>query len=314
MNWNWKKMGLCYNAHDHQLDWAKNSALTPTPLLINNDILRIYFAARDEFGVSRIRYVDLNANNPNEILSVATKPALDVGRPGSFDDNGVILGDILLVNKQYYMFYVGFQLVEKVKFLAFTGLAISNDGGINFIRYGDAPLLDRSNEGIYIRAIHSVLYENNKWKIWYAAGNKWTAIDDRCYPNYEIKYLESDDLFILPKQGSTCIQQVDNEYRIGRPRVYKTNQGYCMFYTKGAMDQSYKPGIAFSNDGVSWQRKDELVGITLSNDGWDAKTLCYPSMIRVPSGKTYLFYNGNNMGHDGFGYAELNDLYDLTHD
>lgn len=303
--WNWVKKGLCYNAHEHQLSWANNSALTPTPLLINEQVVRVYFGARDQSGISRIRYVDLNAENPAEILSIAKNPVLDIGRPGSFDDNGVILGDILPINNQLYMFYVGFQLVDKVKFLAFSGLAISSDGGINFRRNSEAPLLDRSDEGIYIRAIHSVIYENNKWKIWYAVGNKWTTIAEQVYPNYEIKYLESNDLFVLPKQGNVCIQQLNDEYRIGRPRVYSIENGYCMFYTKGAIDSSYLPGIAFSRDGLSWQRKDELAGLKLSNNGWDAKTICYPSLLRVPSGKTYIFYNGNDMGYDGFGYAEL---------
>lgn len=301
----WQKKGLCYNANEHPCDWAKHSALTPTPLLIDEKIIRVYFGARDELGVSRIRYADLNAENPAEILFVADRPVLDVGRAGAFDDNGIILGDVLRVNEKLYMFYVGFQLVAKAKFLAFSGLAISHDGGLSFVRSSETPLLDRSNEGIYIRAIHSVLFEDGKWRIWYAAGNKWTKINDTNYPNYEIKYLESTDLFSLPPEGNFCIKQINNEYRIGRPRVYKVNQGYFMYYTKGETDESYLPGFAVSPDGLTWQRQDDLVGILPAESGWDAKTLCYPSLLKTPSGKTYMFYNGNDMGKDGFGYAEL---------
>lgn len=301
----WQKKGLCYNAHEHQLDWSKHSALTPTPILLSEKIIRVYFGTRDELGVSRIRYVDLNAENPAEVLFVADKPVLDVGRPGAFDDNGVILGDVVRANEKLYMFYVGFQLIAKAKFLAFSGLAISHDEGTSFVRCSEAPLLDRSNEGIYIRAIHTALFENNKWKIWYAAGNKWTKIEGVDYPNYEIKYLEVDNLFGLPAEGNFCVQHVNNEYRIGRPRVYKSDQGYFMYYTKGETDKSYLPGCAVSQDGITWQRRDNLVGISPSESGWDAQTLCYPSLLKTPSGKTYLFYNGNDMGKDGFGYAEL---------
>jgi hypothetical protein len=303
----WLKKGLVYNAHEYQLDWAQHSALTPTPFLIAENIIRVYFAARDTLGISRIRFVDLNANNPSEILFVSPIPALDIGKPGAFDDNGVILGDVIPVKEKLYMFYVGFQLVEKVKFLAFSGLAISHDDGKTFVRTSDAPILDRSNEGIYIRAIHTVLFENGTWRIWYAAGNEWTYISDTPYPNYYIKYLQTTDIYNLPKAGISCIQQQNTEYRIGRPRVYKTNQDYHLYYTKGALDSSYLPGYATSGDGINWKRFDDSVGISPSTQGWDSETLCYPSLIKVPSGKTYMFYNGNAMGKDGFGYAELAD-------
>ena len=35
-----------------------------------------------------------------------------------FDDNGVILGYLIKVGNKIYMYYVGFQLVKKSKFLA----------------------------------------------------------------------------------------------------------------------------------------------------------------------------------------------------
>lgn len=301
----WLKKGLIYNAMKYQLDWAKNSALTPTPIVLNENVIRIYFGARDELGVSRIRFVDVNAQNPSEILAVSNIPALDAGKPGAFDDNGIILGDVQKIKDKYYMFYVGFQLVNNVKFLAFSGLAISNDDGETFVRVSDAPVLDRSDEGIYIRAIHTAMFENGIWKIWYAAGNDWTYINGKPFPNYHIKYAESADIFAFPKQGISCIQHQDNEYRIGRPRVYKNMEEYSMFYTKGTPDGSYLPGYANSDDGINWRRQDHSIGIELSINGWDSETLCYPSLVKINENKTYMFYNGNSMGFDGFGYAEL---------
>lgn len=301
----WIKKSLIYNAHEYQLPWAINSALTPTPILLNPDVIRVYFGARDNTGVSRIRFVDLNAHNPNEILAIANQPALDVGREGAFDDSGIILGDVVKIKESYYMFYVGFQKVEKVKFLAFTGLAISTDGGHHFERASETPILDRADEGLFIRAIHTALHEDGVWKIWYASGNQWTLIDNVPYPNYYIKYMESEDLFSLPKQGKTAIECQNDEYRIGRPRIYKNNNQFRMYYTKGETNRSYFPGTATSPDGLHWQRQDHELGITLSPSGWDSETLCYPSLITVPQGKTYMFYNGNSMGKDGFGFAEL---------
>jgi hypothetical protein len=301
----WMKKGLIYKAADHFLDWANDSALTPTPILLNADVIRVYFGARDKSGASRIRYVDLNANNPDEIIHASVVPSLDLGEPGAFDDNGVILGDILKVDDLLYMFYVGFQLVHKVKFLAFTGLAISQDGGCTFTRASRTPILDRSDEGLYIRAIHTAVLENGIWRIWYAAGNNWTNINNIPYPNYHIKYTESANPIQFPPIGTTCVSCQGDEYRIGRPRVYKNGNDYHLYYTKGDIDGSYLPGFATSLNGIDWQRQDHLVGITTSETGWDSKTLCYPSLLANGSGKIYMFYNGNFMGKDGFGYAEL---------
>ncbi len=299
----WKKKGLIY-CPDGKTAWAKHSALTPTPILIDEEVIRIYAGFRDENGVSRIGYVDVDANQPSKILAVSNDPVLDVGIPGTFDDNGVILGDVIKVGDKFYMYYVGFQLVEKVKFLAFTGLAISNDGGTSFTRYSNVPVLDRSNEGLFFRAIHSILFEDDIYKVWYGVGSEWDFINGMPYPKYNIRYIESKNGLNFGCNGKVCIDFKDDEYRLGRPRVYKQNNRYKMFYTKGTLKGKYLPGYAESNNGSKWQRLDELIGIELSDDSWDSKMLCYTSLLQYKD-KTYMFYNGNDMGKTGFGYAEL---------
>lgn len=298
----WLKKGLIYCPNGETV-WAKHSALTPTPVLLD-DRIRIYAGFRDEAGVSRIGYVDVDADDPKRVLMVSQDPVLDVGSPGMFDDNGVILGDIVEVGDRLYMYYIGFQLVQKIKFLAFTGLAISNDKGNTFNRLNKTPVMDRADEGTFIRAIHSVVRVGDLWKIWYAAGSRWVELNGVPYPGYHIKYLESQDGISFGEVGHLCIDCEGGEYRIGRPRVYKRGDSYSMFYTKGTTKGDYLPGYAESNDGISWCRKDSLVGIGLSEKGWDSQTLCYPSLLKHKS-KTYMFYNGNDMGKTGIGLAEL---------
>ena len=121
----WEKKGLIYNA-PHDGGWRDNSALTPTPIQLNSSTIRVLCSFRDPQGIGRIGFVDVDSSNPSIIKSISPAPIIDIGEPGSFDDNGVILGDIIRFQNSYYLYYVGFQLVEKVKFLAFTGLAISN--------------------------------------------------------------------------------------------------------------------------------------------------------------------------------------------
>jgi hypothetical protein len=63
-------------------------------------------------------------------------------------------------------------------------------------------------------------------------------------------------------------------------------------------------GYAESVDGIHWIRKDEEVGITNSDNGWDSDMMEYCYLYKT-DGATYLFYNGNGFGKSGLGYAVL---------
>jgi len=302
---NWVKKGLIYEP-PFDGSWRDNSALTPTAFLLNEEVIRIYSSFRNKSGIGRIGYVDVMANDPSCILNISDKPVLDIGKTGMFDDSGVILGDVIRVDKSLYMYYVGFQKVKGVKFLAYTGLAVSDDKGETFNRVSETPILEREDEGLFIRAIHSVIFEDNKFKVWYSTGNGWEKIGNIDYPQYDINYIESSDGINFAKSGVKCIKNDINnfEYRIGRPRVYKKLDLYIMNFTYGTTDGRYMAGQATSVDGVNWVRADEKIGIELSKAGWDSRHLSYPSIV-VTKNKTYMFYNGNEMGFKGFGYAEL---------
>jgi len=300
----WSKKGLVYTP-PRDGSWRDNSALTPTAFLLNDDVIRNYVSFRDPGGVGRIGYVDVDARNPSRVLGISAEPVLDIGADGMFDDNGVILGDVIRVGDAIHMYYVGFQLVKKAKFLAYSGLAISTDGGETFERYRQTPVLDRDDEALYIRAIHSVLCEEGIFKIWYATGSGWERIDGVDFPQYDINYIESADGKSFAGQGIKCIENdpANREYRIGRPRVYRDAGRYVMNFTYGTTDGRYIAGQATSEDGIRWNRDDAELGIALSEAGWDSIHLSYPSIVKA-HGRTFMFYNGNNMGHEGFGYAE----------
>ena len=299
----WKKLGLVYGPSGFA-DWAQHSALTPTPILLNDDTLRIYAGFRDAKSVSRIGWVDVDAHNPTRVINVCKSPALDIGQPGCFDDNGLILGDVLRIEDRFRMYYVGFQLVHGVKFLAFTGAAESADGGDTFTRLSQAPILDRADEGLCIRAIHTVMRQPDHFRIWYSVGNDWEIIDGKPFPRYHICTMDSADGLTFARKGTVCITGDLPEYRHGRPRVWHDVRGYHMLFTYGATTGAYLPGYAHSANGILWQRDDTQVGMSVSTEGWDSRTLCYLAPIQVGD-KCYAVYNGNDMGKAGFGIAEL---------
>lgn len=300
----WVKEGLIY-CPDGKNGWDQHSFMTPTPLQYDNDTIRIYGGFRDNDGVSRIGFIDVDANNPKNIKQISQKPVLDIGEDGCFDDNGVILGDVIKVGNKIYMYYVGFQLVKKAKFLAFTGLAISENNSDNFIRYSRAPVMDRTDQAPHIRALHSIMYDENVFKVWFSIGkgSSWQTIDGINYPSYNIWYTESRDGVTFNQPSQLCIDTVGTEYRIGRPRVYKDEGLYKMLYTRDFIERNYIAGYAESSDGKNWIRKDNFFPIRKSSKGWDSQMICYPAIHETDKNK-YMFYNGNNFGETGVGLAK----------
>ena len=84
----WEKRGHIY-APKGELWWAKGYAMLPTADVIDDRIIRIYFASLDEHQYGRIGYVDLDADAPEHVLAETPEPILDIGALGSFDDSDV---------------------------------------------------------------------------------------------------------------------------------------------------------------------------------------------------------------------------------
>jgi predicted GH43/DUF377 family glycosyl hydrolase len=127
----WSKQRLIY-APDGSLPWARKYAYPPSPLLMNDNVLRIYLAFCDRNMVGRAGYVDVDADNPSIIRRVSSEPVLDIGVPGAFDEDGVVPTSVIRVGDLIYMYYVGYQLGYQVRYFQFQGLAISADGGQSF--------------------------------------------------------------------------------------------------------------------------------------------------------------------------------------
>src|SRR5690349_18971947 len=138
----WIKKGIIY-CPDATTWWAQHSALQPTPLLRSNGTIRIFVGFRDACGVGRVGYVDVLAENPKNVVCISSEPALDVGLPGAFDDNGVVPCAIVTRDSKLYLYYAGYQIAAKVRFLVFSGLAVSENGGESFSRIKNVPIMER---------------------------------------------------------------------------------------------------------------------------------------------------------------------------
>jgi hypothetical protein len=298
----WDKLGLVYQAKGEQ-PWAQSHAFLPTPLVRNEDVIRVYVAFLDKEQVGRVGYVDVDARDPRRILDVSARPVLDVGIPGTFDDNGVTPICVFEHRGKTFLYYVGWQLGVRVRYYLFVGLAVSEDGGQSFQRYSRTPILDRSDDELFIRTAAHVRIEDGVWKMWYIGGSEWIEVGGKKVPSYTLRYLESPDGRGWGPAGRVCLNFAsEDEYGFGRPFVVRQDGLYRMWYSIRTISKGYRLGYAESPDGLSWHRLDDRLGIDVSAHGWDSEMMCYSAIVSV-HGQTYLFYNGNNFGQTGFGVA-----------
>jgi predicted GH43/DUF377 family glycosyl hydrolase len=303
----WRELGDI-RFSDLQIGWAKSHLMGPTPVLISDEVIRIYITCLDEYGIGKPTYLEVSSFNPTKVLYVNPHPILEVGSRGTFDDNGLMLTSVVKQDhSKYLLYYAGFEICEKIRYRIFTGLAISNDAGESFKRFSSTPILDRSPNEEFFRCGSYVLLEDGKFKIWYVGGGSWTQIDGKEMPVYDLKYAESKDGMNWPDKGHTIIPITgDDEHGYGRPWVTILDSGrYEMFYSiRSKSLKAYRLGYATSLDGITWERKDDQVGLVTAPESLATNAIMYSSLISV-HGKTYCFYNGDNFGEFGFSISEL---------
>lgn len=299
----WHKKGLIYE-FDRSLGWAAHSASKPAPIVLDEKRVRVFIGCRDGSGVSRIGFVDLDANDPSRILRVSPRPVLDIGAPGMFDDNGVVPCVALRRDSAIYLYYEGYQLGTKVKFTSFTGLAISHDDGETFERWDRVPVLDRSAEGSLIRVVHAVLpLADGRWRVFYTAGSEFVTLGTSQHPHYQIFVQDTADGIAFSAAGSLVVGVERDEYRVGKPTVLEHDGGYLMLFSKAARAVPYRVGVARSADSLTWQRAGNDLVVEPSAAGWDSQMVAYPYLLRLGN-RMVVLYNGNNYGETGFGWAE----------
>ena len=263
---------------------------------------RVYFSGRDERGRARVAFFEVDLDRPGEVLGVATRPCLDLGALGAFDDSGVTTSCLVHRGGRAYLYYTGWSLGVTVPFYLFAGLAVSDDGGETFHRASKAPILPRSDADPYLTASPWVIVEDGRWRMWYVSGSEWRpdVAGPRHY--YDIRHAESPDGMHWRPTGHVCITYSrPDEHAFSRPCVVRDGGLYRMWYAyRGTR---YQLGYAESRDGLVWNRLDEQAGLPLAASGWDSEMLCYPCVFDH-AGRRRLLYNGNDYGRTGIGLAD----------
>lgn len=306
----WIQRGVVYTP-DGKKAWSRTHAQSPAALEINGRI-RVYFGTRDQDNRSRTSFVELDRHDPTKLLYVHDRPVIDLGKPGTHDEDGVLASHVIPVGDELWMYYGGVSRGGSVPYRMSIGLARSRDGGLTFERMYAGPVVDRTPDEPYMTMAPYVLRTGSGWRMWYGSGIRWVQGEDKYEPVYIIKTAQSADGMRWVQPNHTCIQPLGPTEANTRPAVLRTATGYEMWFCyRQSLDYrdgpgSYRIGHAVSTDGLAWTRSADQPGLAPTASGWNAATMAYPSVI-VIDGKKLMFHNGDGFGRTGFGCAVWSD-------
>src|SRR6266404_1319215 len=107
------KQGLIFSVAG-KYPWSQTHAQIPSPDVLPNGRIRIYYSTRDSLNRSLTSFIEVDARNPQKVLYVHDKPILDFGKLGCFDDCGVMPSCVVTDGGTKYLYYCGWNLENVV--------------------------------------------------------------------------------------------------------------------------------------------------------------------------------------------------------
>lgn len=271
--------------------------------IIGNDSVEVFVTGRDNENVSRVGVVTARlVGEEFEIDGISENPVLDIGPPGTFDENGVSYPWLLSMGSRTFMYYVGWVAGGRTRFQNYTGLAVSEDGGKTFSRFSNVPILDRTTDEPFGSGSCAVFEDPSVgFRMFYTSFDSWITAGTTTKPCYKVREAVSDDGMLWRRTGRAVLDfEAPEEHIIGKPVVLMDTGMTHMWYS--FRGESYRIGYATSADGLNFKRRDSEVGIDVSSDGWDSEMIEYAFVFDHQSNR-YMIYNGNDFGRTGLGLA-----------
>jgi len=263
---------------------------------------RIWFSPRDAANRSHIGWLVVDLAQPDRILGLAQEPVLGPGTEGAFDDCGAMMSWLMEHEAQRLLYFIGWNTRGTVPFHVSIGLAQGPAGeSPSTLRRLSGPILDRSIADPMFCSNPCVLFEADRWRMWYLSGLGWDRVAGKPSASYHVCHARSADGVNWTDRGTVVLPLTEGEYAIARPSVLRVGSQYKMWFCVRTRQRSYRIGSASSPDGLNWER-DGAEHFPPSESGWDAEMTAYPHVFDH-AGARYMLYCGNEFGRSGFGLA-----------
>lgn len=300
----WTNARLIFRLEPHGC--RSTHSQVPTPWVMPDGNIRVYYACRDTHNQSYPAYFDLS-KDLETVLKVHETSIMERGKHGMFDSDGIMPSCVIQRGEELWLYFIGWNARAKgARYQNEIGIAVSRDGGETFERMFDGPIVGRSPTEPGLAVMPFVMKDDATWRMWYQSGTSWELIHNQYEPVYVIKHAASLDGIRWERNSEVCIEPSYPLEAFSRPCVIKRDGIYKAWYCyrdsreyRGG-DGSYKIGYAESDDGILFKR---LPDQSIPREDWNSKMLCYPYVFEF-NGKLLMLYNGNLFGQTGIGLCE----------
>ena len=292
----WRDLGLVFPVCG-QTSWMTSHGYVPTAC-VQADRIRVFSAFWDSQQIGRVGYVDFAREDPSKVIGFSVQPVFNVGVPGAFDEHGVTPMAIVPHGKSLRLYYAGWQRSSTVRYLLFTGVAVSTDCGETFSRVSDTPVLDRTT-GHHLVRTGFFDRQDGVWKAWIAQSDGLIDVRGKPTPAYSLSYAQSADGIAWPSQTLICFKRgADGIFGFGRSAVWREVDGYHAMLSVRRLN-GYRIEYARSSDGIDWTNPgDDGYALLPQHTIAHQTETMFPSVVDV-DGKKYSFYNGDRFGEAG---------------
>ena len=307
----WHREGLLVSVKRHHSWWLSHAQL-PTVLPLSDRLWRVYFAARDRSNRSHILAVDLDPSNGMGIVAEHFDSLLDLGPPGAFDHMGVAPSVALVVDGRVRLYYNGVFVRQDVRVQAAIGLAVSDDG-LKFRRAFRGPVFGTGPFDPYYSAGPTVLKTPDGYRMWYVAGTDWRPVNGNLDYFYEIRTTRSLDGMVWDARSETAVAlKAPAEAGLARPWITEVGSDRRLWFSRRGKsyrepgEGAYRLVFVAVDDQQSFGRPAEPVRFENPPgagdfDSWMQAYAC----VLTYNEDLVMFYNGNDFGRAGFGWARL---------
>lgn len=277
--------------------WIGTHAVYPTPVMKSSNVIRIFFVSRDTLNRGRPGWCDVRADQPTSVVAISSRPLFEPGLPGAFDDSGISIGNVVRVDRQWRMYYMGWNRLKTVPFHNSIGLATGNSlGKIHQAFVG--PILERSRHDPFSLSYPFVSRARGQWTMYYGT-HRGTGLTEETM-KHVISVAISRDGVNWRTLGEDVVGLKPDEFAVSRPWIIPVARPMMLLTIYG---KHRRIGFARQSKSGRWERAEDDI-VPRSKNAWASVDVCYASHIRS-AGRDYVFYCGNDYGRTGFGVAEL---------
>ena len=300
----WRSLGHVQVAVGEAPEHATHASY-PTPLLLPDGTVRVFYSPRDIGNRSTIFSIDLSLREDGFTrLGPPIGPWLLPGQVGMFDDAGTSVGWVAwTADGGIECWYLGWSLGVSVPFRTAIGRARAAPGETVLLRTSVAPVVDRSEiDPLSLGYPWLVLHDGRK--ILFYGTHRWPPQEGRAI-DHVIRRAEEMDRGAAWRRSTepALAPEGPEEWGLSRPSVLRDAAGWHMWFARRRLDR-YSLGYARSPDGVHWTRSDGVVAFVTPEADWEAGSRTYPAVFDH-QGRRWMLYNGNGYGRTGFGIAIL---------